>query len=174
MATSPAHASLIGEIDSAGTGAYHSGDPPDSRTMSTLRRHGIRNYQHAARQVTRDDFRTFDYLLAMDKQNLRDLLDLRESVIASAGGAGAGAKRGGAKGRAVAAAAVDGIDAKIAQVRLFGDYGVGGAIHERVGGGEVVQDPYYGGASGFEDVYQQAVRFSQNFLDHLRLKEGEN
>ncbi|RMJ21953.1 hypothetical protein PHISP_07185, partial [Aspergillus sp. HF37] len=74
---------LINEIDSAGTGAYHAGDSPDPRTMSTLRRHGISDYDHAARIVTKEDFLDFDYLLAMDKYNLRDLLDVRDSVLAS-------------------------------------------------------------------------------------------
>ncbi|CAK39475.1 uncharacterized protein An07g05600 [Aspergillus niger] len=135
---------LINEIDSAGTGAYHAGEDPDSRTMSTLRRHNIRNYNHAARKVTKQDFLDFDYLLAMDKYNLRDLLDVR---------------------------------AKVAEVRLFGDFGTGGVLHERVGGGEVVQDPYYGGVNGFEEVYQQVTRFSKSFLEYLeknQRSESEN
>ncbi|KAL4781486.1 phosphotyrosine protein phosphatase I superfamily [Aspergillus varians] len=144
---------LINKIDSAGTGAYHAGEPSDSRTMSTLRRHNIKNYNHAARKVTRDDFLQFDYVIAMDKYNLEDLLALRGSIISSS--------------RKTAA------DAKVADVRLFGDYGPGGTLHERIGGGEVVQDPYYGGVNGFEEVYQQAVRFSKNFLDYLE-KQNPN
>ncbi|PWY90950.1 phosphotyrosine protein phosphatases I [Aspergillus heteromorphus CBS 117.55] len=126
---------LIAGIDSAGTAAYHAGEGPDSRTMSTLRRHNITNYEHAARKVTKQDFLDFDYLLAMDKHNLRDLLDVRGSVVA--------------------------------EVRLFGDFGPGGVLTERVGGGEVVQDPYYGGVNGFEEVYQQVIRFSKSFLDYV-------
>lgn len=164
----------IAEIDSAGTGAYHSLEPPDSRTMSTLRRHGITNYNHAARKVTKEDFLAFDYLLAMDKSNLRDLLDVRESVIASL--------RRKADPKSVAkntrsgtdaAIGAQGTDAQVAEVRLFGDFGKGGKLHDRVGGGEVVQDPYYGGANGFEEVYQQVVRFSQGFLDYLEKTPAE-
>lgn len=154
---------LINEIDSAGTGAYHTLEPPDSRTMSTLRRHGITNYNHAARKITKDDFLHFDYLLAMDKYNLRDLLDVRESVVASL------RKSGGAKGPR---ASSGGAGAKVAEVRLFGDFGPGGVLHDRVGGGEVVQDPYYGGVNGFEEVYQQVVRFSKSFLEYLEKKQG--
>ncbi|KAJ5377427.1 low molecular weight phosphotyrosine protein phosphatase [Penicillium cataractarum] len=163
---------IIAEIDSAGTGAYHCGEGPDSRTMSTLRRHGITNYKHAARKVTKDDFLNFDYLLAMDKSNLSDLLDVRESVIASLRRK-ASPKSAAKNTRAASEAAIgaQGVDARIAEVRLFGDFGKGGKLHARVGGGEVVEDPYYGGANGFEEVYQQVVRFSEGFIDYLESQE---
>lgn len=170
---------LINDIDSAGTGAYHAGDPPDPRTMSTLRRHGISNYDHAARKISKDDFLQFDYLLAMDKYNLRDLLDVRESVLASLRKSGGVPASRGAKGTragtaaAIAAAGADG-SAKVAEVRLFGDFGAGGILHDCVGGGEVVKDPYYGGANGFEEVYQQVTRFSRGFLDYLEKKHGDS
>lgn len=160
--------SIIGEIDSAGTGAYHSLEPPDSRTMSTLRRHGITNYNHAARKVTKEDFLNFDYLLAMDEYNLSDLLDTRKSVVTSL------SKKSEPKSlakntRSATENAIrdQGSDAQVAQVRLFGDFGPGGKLHSRVGGGEVVQDPYYGGSNGFEEVYKQVTRFSQGFLDYV-------
>ena len=38
-------------------------------------------------------------------------------------------------------------------------------------GGEEVQDPYYGGTNGFEEVYQQVVRFSRLFLEHVEKRE---
>ncbi|BCR87937.1 tyrosine protein phosphatase LTP1 [Aspergillus chevalieri] len=161
----------INEIDSAGTGAYHVMEPPDPRTMSTLRSHGIKNYNHAARKVTREDFLTFDYLLAMDKYNLRDLLDERAAVLASLGKGGGAGKKGSKAAAAAAAAEAKGEDVKVAEVRLFGDFGKEGVVHERVGGGEVVQDPYYGGTNGFEEVYQQVVRFSQGFLEHLEKRK---
>ncbi|KAI9369234.1 phosphotyrosine protein phosphatase I superfamily [Aspergillus egyptiacus] len=161
---------LIYNIDSAGTGAYHATEPPDSRTMATLRRHNIKNYNHAARKITLEDFLQFDYLLAMDKYNLEDLLELRDSILASPGKV-AGGNRARSRGtRAMNVASVAArveAGAKVADVRLFGDFGPGGTLHEQVGGGEVVQDPYYGGANGFEEVYQQVVRFSKNFIDYL-------
>ncbi|KAJ5970836.1 Protein-tyrosine phosphatase low molecular weight mammalian [Penicillium vulpinum] len=158
----------IGEIDSAGTGAYHTLEPPDSRTMSTLRRHKITNYDHAARKVTREDFLTFDYVLAMDKSNLRDLEDVRESVIATLQRK-TDTKPSSRSTRSHVDAAIGAYqpDTKVAEVRLFGDFGQGGKLHDRVGGGEVVKDPYYGGANGFEEVYQQVARFSQNFMEYL-------
>ncbi|KAJ5922350.1 hypothetical protein N7516_010053 [Penicillium verrucosum] len=158
----------VGEIDSAGTAAYHSLEPPDSRTMSTLRRHKITDYEHAARKVTREDFLTFDYLLAMDKSNLRDLQDVRESVIATLQRK-TDTKQSSRSTRSHVDAAIGayGAETKVAEVRLFGDFGKGGKLHDRIGSGEVVKDPYYGGANGFEEVYQQAVRFSQNFVEYL-------
>lgn len=164
----------INHIDSAGTGAYHTSEPPDPRTMSTLRRHGISNYNHAARMVTKEDFLDFDYVMAMDKYNLEDLVDLRASVLASLGKSGGNVSRGTKGTRAKTSAALEnaGADAKVAEVRLFGDFGTGGVLHQRVGGGEVVRDPYYGGANGFEEVYQQVARFSRGFLDYLEKRHG--
>ena len=63
----------IGEIDSAGTGAYHTLEPPDYRTMQTLKKNGITDYDHGARKVKNDDFDNFDYIFAMDRYNLQDL-----------------------------------------------------------------------------------------------------
>lgn len=58
------------EFDSAGTAGYHIGEPPDARSQ----RHGaLRGYDLSAlraRQLTRDDFGSFDLLLAMDRDNL--------------------------------------------------------------------------------------------------------
>ena len=70
----------IGEVDSAGTGAYHTLDPPDSRTMDTLRKHDITEYEHGARQVHAGDFDTFDYIFAMDAYNLSDLQRLQRRI----------------------------------------------------------------------------------------------
>jgi low molecular weight phosphotyrosine protein phosphatase len=74
--TTSAHP-LISRIDSCGTGAYHAGDNPDPRTISVLKSHGITDYKHAARKVrVPQDFEEFDYVLAMDGMNMRDLRDM--------------------------------------------------------------------------------------------------
>lgn len=151
--------------------------------MAALRKHDITDYEHSARMVTKDDFRRFDFILAMDRYNLRDLLQLREDVIADGigGGAGRGPRRTrtrkssetttGPAGPAAASSPAE----RIAEVRLFGDFEVDGKLHERVGGGEEVQDPYYGGREGFEEVYQQAARFSKGFLEYVdRLGHGKS
>jgi len=60
------------EIDSAGTGAWHVGSPPDPRSTQAARRRGT-ILEGAARQVTAADFERFDLLLAMDATNLHEL-----------------------------------------------------------------------------------------------------
>jgi protein-tyrosine phosphatase len=60
-------------IDSAGTGGWHAGDPPDTRAITEAKRRGVDISGLVARQVRRSDFGDFDYVLAMDRQNLRDL-----------------------------------------------------------------------------------------------------
>ncbi|XP_006007396.1 low molecular weight phosphotyrosine protein phosphatase isoform X1 [Latimeria chalumnae] len=59
-------------IDSAATSTYEIGNPPDYRGQACMRKRGI-TMNHTARQVTKDDFATFDYILCMDESNLRDL-----------------------------------------------------------------------------------------------------
>lgn len=60
-------------VDSAGTGSWHIGEAPDARATEAASRRGYDLSQLRARQVADDDFRQFDYILAMDKQNLKDL-----------------------------------------------------------------------------------------------------
>ena len=60
------------EVDSAGTGAWHLGDPPDARATAAAQARGIA-LAGAARQVAPDDFAGYDLILAADRSNLRDL-----------------------------------------------------------------------------------------------------
>lgn len=60
-------------IDSAGTHDYHVGQPPDARAIAAARRRGIDISRHRGRQVSRDDFADFEYILAMDRDNLAGL-----------------------------------------------------------------------------------------------------
>ena len=59
-------------VDSAGTGAYHAGEPPDRRAVGVAASHGI-HLPSVARQVTRRDFDRFDLIVAMDRSNRRSL-----------------------------------------------------------------------------------------------------
>ncbi len=61
------------ETDSAGTGSWHVGNPPDPRARETAARRGVDIGTQRARQVSAEDFMTFDYILAMDSDNLRTL-----------------------------------------------------------------------------------------------------
>ncbi len=60
------------EIDSAGTSAYHIGESPDRRSAGAAARHGVQLVGHA-RQFVVGDFERFDYVIAMDRQNLQAL-----------------------------------------------------------------------------------------------------
>jgi low molecular weight phosphotyrosine protein phosphatase len=143
-ANKPPHP-LIDKIDSSGTGAYHIGDAPDPRTMATLKKNGITSYRHAARKFSpSSDFATFDYIFAMDGDNLDNLLKLREREVK---------KKGGEEG--------------VGKVMLFGEFGGKGK-----GRGEEVEDPYYGGDGGFDTAFEQAGRFGRAFLGALEKGEA--
>jgi len=60
-------------IDSAGTGDWHIGKPPDPRAQAEALRHGIDISSYRARQVVARDFERFTHILALDRQNLADL-----------------------------------------------------------------------------------------------------
>ena len=61
------------EIDSAGTGGWHTGDSPDPRSIEVCKNHGIDISMLKARPVRIADDEYFDFLIAMDEQNVRDL-----------------------------------------------------------------------------------------------------
>jgi len=65
------------EVDSAGTGDWHLGYPPDPRSVAVAERNGIDISQRRARQVTPDDFFAFDHIVALDLQNLSNLRAMR-------------------------------------------------------------------------------------------------
>ena len=118
------------EIDSAGTGAWHVGESPDARAAMVASRHGV-ELGSRARQITQEDLHRFDYVIAMDRENLHNIERLAEPN-------GSGAK-----------------------IQLLREYDDGSE-------GDEVPDPYYGGASGFETVYEMVHRSCQNLLDRLK------
>ncbi len=63
------------ELDSAGTGGWHVGAPPDERATAAAAARGIA-LEGAARRVERADFDRFDLIVAMDRSNLEDLRQL--------------------------------------------------------------------------------------------------
>jgi protein-tyrosine phosphatase len=65
------------EIDSAGMGNWHEGEPPDARAIATAERHGIDIRGYRARQVRLEDFIRFTHILALDRENLAELKLLR-------------------------------------------------------------------------------------------------
>jgi protein-tyrosine phosphatase len=118
--------------DSAGTHAFHVGEPPDLRARETALRRGIDLSDLRARQVTADDFHRFQYVLAMDQENYRDL-----SEICPLGAA--------------------------EKLMLFMDF----APHLRI---PEVPDPYYGGKSGFERVFDMVEAAAEGLLADIRRK----
>ena len=65
-------------FDSAATSAYHVGESYDPRVRAVLAEHGAL-FDHAVRQVSRRDFLEFDWILGMDRENLRELARLAPS-----------------------------------------------------------------------------------------------
>lgn len=58
------------EIDSAGTSGWHIGEPPDKRAIAAAKGRGYDLATLRGRQLVGDDFRIFDYILVMDRENL--------------------------------------------------------------------------------------------------------
>ena len=68
------------EIDSAGTHAYHVGESPDARSVAVAKKRGFDLSGIVSRQVNIDDFDTYDYILAMDWDNLAHLQQMAPKV----------------------------------------------------------------------------------------------
>ncbi|KAJ9124364.1 hypothetical protein QFC22_001164 [Naganishia vaughanmartiniae] len=64
------------KVDSCGTAAYHVGEEPDERTVATCRKHGVPIDSHA-RALSSADFHNFTHIMAMDTNNLRNILAAR-------------------------------------------------------------------------------------------------
>ncbi|MEC8637324.1 MAG: low molecular weight protein-tyrosine-phosphatase [Bacteroidota bacterium] len=61
-------------VDSAGTGSYHIGSPPDRRSIEVAKHNGIDIRYQSARQFEPKDFDDFDHIYVMDQQNYRDVV----------------------------------------------------------------------------------------------------
>lgn len=78
-----AEAGFAVEVDSAGTGSWHIGQPPHAESVAAGARGGLL-IQGRARKVTASDFDRFEIIVAMDRANLRDLIALAPSKEAQA------------------------------------------------------------------------------------------
>jgi protein-tyrosine phosphatase len=67
-------------VDSAGTAGYHIGKAPDIRSIEVALQAGIDISQQKCRRFTPDDFDNFDYIFAMDRENLLHLRDLARTT----------------------------------------------------------------------------------------------
>lgn len=129
--------------DSAGTGAWHVGEPPCPGTLRTLKRLGISSEGLVARQVRPEDLTAFDYILAMDRENLEDLHRLA-------------ARAGKTIGRADIAEPDGGEDARIELLLSYAP---------EIGTLDV-NDPYYNGRH--DETYRQVAAGVEGFWRHLK------
>lgn len=74
-----ADAGLDWEVDSAGTGAWHVGNPPDPRSIAVARKNGLDIAHQRARQFLAPDFAQYDHILVMDASNYQNVLRLARS-----------------------------------------------------------------------------------------------
>ena len=114
-------------IESAGTGGWHVGDGPDPRAAAEARRRGV-PMPHRAQKFTTADFVRFDLILAMDRENVADLMAIAPAPEHAA---------------------------KISLLRSFDPAAPPDAF---------VSDPYYGGADGFREVFDQVERACRGLL----------
>lgn len=120
------------ELDSAGTHAYHVGEKSDSRSRATADSKGIDMEFIRARKISVLDYDEFDYILAMDKDNL-ELINYYAP------------------------------DNFKADIRLFLDF----AYRAKMSGETIVPDPYYGGDSGFENVFKLVDLGCDSLIEHI-------
>lgn len=66
-------------VDSAGTGGYHIGNPPDSRSIAVARKYGIDISNQICRKLTATDLEEFDVIYAMDKSNYGNIIGLSKN-----------------------------------------------------------------------------------------------
>jgi len=123
------------QIESAGTGDWHVGEPRDRRSQATGAARGV-PLTGRAQLFTGGDFDRFDYVVAMDGSNLDNLRQMAPD---------------------------DAARAKVHLLRAFDPGSPPGAD---------VPDPYYGGARGFEQVFDICEAACGGFLDWLRREHG--
>jgi protein-tyrosine phosphatase len=68
------------EVDSAGTGRWHVGKPPDRRAQRIALKNGMDISTYRARQVKKDDFHRFTHIVALDSKNLEALEAMKPSA----------------------------------------------------------------------------------------------
>jgi protein-tyrosine phosphatase len=76
------------KVESAGTGSWHIGEAPCEGSQKIAKQNGIDISLHKARQITKEDFDTFDLIVALDDKNLEDLKNLGAKNIVKLGSFG--------------------------------------------------------------------------------------
>lgn len=132
------------ELDSAGTGSWHVGSPPDERAAAVARGRGT-PLAGSARQVRTEDFDDFDLLLAMDSSNMRELRQQAPGVEERA---------------------------KVRLLREFDPAsGAHGPTSAEIADLDV-PDPYNGAPGGFEEVFDLVHAACEGLLERIRAGEA--
>ncbi|WP_372403113.1 low molecular weight protein-tyrosine-phosphatase [Acinetobacter piscicola] len=126
------------QVDSAGTSNYHPNKAPDERSQKHAKARGYDLSALRARQLQQNDFYEFDLILAMDLENLKNILNLKHEAEQNL------------QGYQVRAA-----------VALMSE-------HDPNYLQQALPDPYYGGAEGFERVLDQCESSSQAWVEHFK------
>ncbi len=134
------------ELDSAGTGGWHVGSPPDERATQTASARGI-VLEGSARQVRREDFEDFDLVIAMDGANLAELRRLAPDEQTRS---------------------------RVRMLREFDPASAAAVASPRAPEALDVPDPYYGGPRGFEDVLDIVQAACLGLLEELRPRDVES
>lgn len=124
-------------IDSAGTGGWHIGNPPDQRSIDIAAAYNIDISSQICRRLTASDFHDFDFILAMDKSNISNAKPANHQSG----------------------------PAHLALFTEFGRTGHGS--HDEFNNKTEIPDPYYGGPDGFEIAYQMIKQASNDTLDRI-------
>ena len=145
------------EADSAGTSNYHIGSQPDKRTIQNAEKNAVK-ISHSARQIATPDLRNFDYVLAMDAENMERINTLAE------------------------------VDAQIeGKIFLMRDFEPGAhpgfttneeqpytnrnslseSSDDPLTPDRDVPDPYFGGEDGFQEVFDILDRTVENFIQYV-------
>lgn len=146
------------EVDSAGTSDYHIGHGPDERTLRNAEKNAVK-ITHSARQIATPDLRYYDYILAMDAENMEKINALAEADAQ--------------------------IDGKIFLMRDFEPGAQPGFTaneeqpytnidslsdnsRDPLTADRDVPDPYFGGEDGFQDVFEILDRTVENFIAYVQ------
>lgn len=63
-------------VDSAATSSWHIGSPPHKGTLSILNKYNVSADGLVGRQLTKEDFETFDYIIGMDESNVKNIFEI--------------------------------------------------------------------------------------------------
>lgn len=131
------------QAESRGTGAWHIGQPADTRTIAVAARHGVDIRSHRAKQLSRQDLLDFDLFIVMDRDNYHNVLQLAESVRDLD---------------------LDDFKKRVFFLREFDPDTAKGELAS-------VPDPYYNReGDGFEEVFQIVDRSIKGFSNYLEKK----